>query len=406
MSSPRLGRARSLLALDSNVLALSVTSLFATFGNSLWIFLLSIYLLSLGLSVPLVGVTFALAAGASASANWISGILVDRVGRKPMLTISSLAGGLLLIGMGLTTTAPLVAAGYIGYLFTSGAHTPARQAMIADSVGPERRATAIGSWQTIAGSAAVFGPALGGYVWAHYSFAWLLLIGGILYLAVALLRQIWLEERWQRSERSEVGSHLDLKEGLRSIQGNPLLMLLVAIGVVNAIFATMSSFLAPIFAQRTLELGPVTIGFMFSVLAVAYLVAAIPGGKLAERIGPFPVVVATGLLSVVPETAFLFSAGAGAALGAFGLWTGMDALGGPAFSAWSLNLSRSDRRGSVQGTLYALEGLATVPIPLMAALLYSVQARLPFELDILVTVALFGLLWAYGRRRVSDTPVA
>lgn len=406
MSSTRLGRARSLLALDSNVLGLSVTSLFATFGNSLWIFLLSIYLLSLGFSVPLVGVTFALAAGASAGANWVSGILVDRIGRKPILTISSLGGGLLLIGMGLTTVAPFVAAGYIGFLFTSGAQTPARQAMIADSVGPERRATAIGSWQTIAGSAAVFGPALGGYVWAHYTFTWLLLIGGVLYLAVAALRQIWLEERWQRSERPEVRSRLDLKEGIRSIQGNSLLMLLVAVGVVNALFSTMSSFLAPIFAQRTLELGPATIGLMFSVLAVAYLIAAIPGGKLAERTGPYPVVVAAGLFSVVPEAAFLFATGAGAALSAFGLWAGMDAFGSPAFSAWTLNLSPSDRRGSVQGTLYALQGLAAVPIPLLAALLYSTQARLPFELDILATVVLFGLLWTYGRRRVTTTAVA
>jgi MFS family permease len=274
--------------------------------------------------------------------------------------------------------------------------------MIADSVGPQRRATAIGSWQTIAGSAAVLGPGLGGFVWTHYAFWWLLLIGGGLYLVVAALRQIWLEERWQHPDHPETHSRLGLMDGLRSIQGNSLLMLVVLVGVANAVFSTMSSFMVPIFSQRTLDLGPTTIGLMFSILALAYLVAAIPGGKLAERTGPLPVVVASGLLSVVPEAAFLVAAGPGAALGTFGLWVGMDAFGGPAFSAWSLNLSRADQRGSVQGTLYGLAGFATLPIPLVAALLFSVQARLPFELDIFATVVLFGILWAYGRQKPAN----
>jgi len=98
-----------------------------------------------------------------------TGMLSDRIGRRPMILFSHIVGPLTNWGLILVQDFPqyllLRLIGTIGG--TLGG--PAWQAMIADIIPREKRGTVMGLMSTASGAIGFPSPMLGGYIWENYS---------------------------------------------------------------------------------------------------------------------------------------------------------------------------------------------------------------------------------------------
>lgn len=143
----------------------------------------------LGLTLTTVGALITLNSASGVVAQGIGGSLADRLGRKVMMAVSMLGSSLLIAGLGMVDTLPAVAAlillnGFINPLFQ-----PASQAMIADLVGPARRAEAYGLLRVANNLGVVIGPSAGGFI-ATRSYLALFLAAaasGLVYFAILVL---------------------------------------------------------------------------------------------------------------------------------------------------------------------------------------------------------------------------
>lgn len=155
--------------------------LYATFDRQFWVLMigtlinstgfsfvfpfLSIYLTErLGLTLTMVGGLIALNAATGLIAQTVGGSLADRLGRKVVMVISILGSSVVIACWGFTSSLPVIAGlillnGLINPLFQ-----PASQAMIADLVGPVRRAEAFSLMRVAHNLGVVIGPSLGGFV--------------------------------------------------------------------------------------------------------------------------------------------------------------------------------------------------------------------------------------------------
>lgn len=382
-------RLRESFALEPNVAALGFSSMIGTFGNSLWMFLLPLYFLSIRASVAEVGLFVTAAAVAASAGLWLGGVLSDRFGRKPVLIGGSLIGTVAVFALAATSLLGAAAGAYALSNLGGGIAGPPRQALLAESVREEKRATAVGTWMTVAGIPSVFGPAIGGAVWSAASFRWLFLAGATLTLTMSLIRIIWVRETFSPVGRGAPGSAVRRVGVASLLRDDRTLQLLLGVGVVNAAFASMASFLVPVYSSIVLGLSRSEVGLLFSVYALAFVVTPVLGGKLSERAGLRATVVSAGLAALVPELLFLFSPTAVAAFVTFGLWAGLDGMGSPAFQAWMLNRSPAEVRGRVQGTYFATAGLAAIPFPALGGVLYSSMPKVPFFADIAASLAIF-----------------
>ncbi|MEO6054290.1 MAG: MFS transporter, partial [Chthoniobacterales bacterium] len=107
------------------------------------------------------------------------GKVSDRIGRKPLLFISTLGTAAGFYIMGSASTLAFLFAGRI-VDGISGGNIGVAQAYIADITEPAERSKAMGLIGAAFGLGFIFGPALGGWVASHYGF------GAPMYVAAAM----------------------------------------------------------------------------------------------------------------------------------------------------------------------------------------------------------------------------
>jgi len=143
----------------------------------------------LGLTLTTVGGLITLYAVAGVVAQAAGGSLADRLGRKAMMALSTLGTSLLIAGLGAAHTLPAVGSLIVVMGFVNALFQPSSQAMIADLVGPDRRAEAYGLMRVANNVGIVVGPSAGGFI-ATRSYLVLFLAAaasGLLYFVILVL---------------------------------------------------------------------------------------------------------------------------------------------------------------------------------------------------------------------------
>lgn len=177
-------------AFDPQFWVLFAGSLINAVGFSFIFPFLTLYLTErLDLTLTTVGALIAMNAAAGVVAQAIGGSLADRLGRKVMMVLSMLGSSVVIAGLGVAGTLPVVAGlillnGFINPLFR-----PASQAMIADLVGPARRTEAYGLMRVANNLGVVIGPSIGGFI-ATRSYLVLFLAAaaaGLIYFVILVL---------------------------------------------------------------------------------------------------------------------------------------------------------------------------------------------------------------------------
>jgi MFS family permease len=346
---PRLWfrRPESLLV-SRNVFMLGFTSMLTDISSEMVATILPIYLVfSLGASPLALGAIDGTYLGAGALVQVISGFASDRWRRPKQVAgtgyavsalgkVALVAGGNSIGGIG-----AIVAFDRVG----KGIRTAPRDALISLSSTKDNLATSFGVHRALDSVGAFLGPlvAFGILLAAPARFDAVFFVSTLFaFLGLAVLVLTVQGKPW-RAPRE--GTPPSLRKAAGLLRDQRFALLVLAAGVLS--LTSVSDALIYVGLQRKIDFAPAFFPLLYVVTAVSFMVLAIPIGRLADRIGRVPVLLAGFALLFIDYGALLLTS-----LGYVGLIISLIALG--AYFACS------------EGVLTAVAG-AVLPVDLQAS---------------------------------------
>jgi predicted MFS family arabinose efflux permease len=304
--------------------------------------------LSLDFAVPLGQVGLL---GAAISLPWalgapLTGLLSDRLGRRPLMVLALAGVGFSSMAGAFTSDFPtLLAMRFIGGLF--GAFGPAStMAAIGDLVPAQSRGSAMGWLNLGFGLAAIAGVPLVGVMAGLFGWRWAFAATGLALLVIAALVHVVFPPT------PPTGRGLSFRATYRNVLGTPKLGNVLGANVLErAIFNAVVLYL-PSFLMLSYGLGPADIAPALVVVAIGTIGGNTLGGWLGDRVpraALFLVAQATagviGLLLLGLTPGLVLSV-------VLALSFGMsNALSRPAFLALGSELGSARDRGALLGLL-------------------------------------------------------
>ncbi|MDQ3855062.1 MAG: MFS transporter, partial [Chloroflexota bacterium] len=209
----------------------------------------------------------------------LGGAIADRVDKLTLLkitqTLSMLAAFVLaaLTLSGLVNVWQIILLSFVGALLLA-VDNPTRQALLPSLVGRDDLMSAISLNSAVFTGAALFGPAIAGFLLASIGAGGLFLINGISY-AVVLIALFLMRDAPTKPHHSEVGFWRDVVEGLRFVRSSELLAILVAVSAVSGLLGRSYSALLPLFARDVWDVGARGYGILLSAPGAGALIGAV-----------------------------------------------------------------------------------------------------------------------------------
>ncbi len=361
------------LALEGNIRVLALQTLVSQLGFGMFYVIWQPYILSTGVSVVSLGVVQS-AVNLSTAVGLISwGVLSDRHGRKPVILLAHGCRALAIVALLISGEFIflLVFAFFIGFssLFMQG--NPARSALISESVGDERRATAHSVLMSVSMFVSTLTASAGGWIAVTSGYTpifYICLAGELLGL---FLMFAYLKETRGPAEAGGKSSG-GVWQGVRGLLlpeegvGRLYAILLVMGFGYSTGFSLFYGTLVDNYGFTELQLGLLSTAFN-----LAWGLSSIPIGRMSDRIGRKPMLMASWIMAITSIVGFIFSRSFEMFL-LFQLVSGLD----PSFwvPAWISLVSEKvppDRRSTVMGKIDAASRLAGIPAPWLGGLLYS-----------------------------------
>ncbi|MCP2635588.1 MFS transporter [Microbacterium sp. HD4P20] len=159
------------------------------------------------------------------------------------------------------------------------------QSIIPSLVRTDQIAEANGKLQSTEQLAGLAGPAAGGWLVGVLFAPVAILITVATYIASFIALLFTKDHEQRRSPEDHRPLHIEIREGLAWVFGNPLLRRIVGTTGMANFFGTIATTLLPIFVLRELGLTPAMLGIVFSLSAVGGLLGAIATPRIVARIG-------------------------------------------------------------------------------------------------------------------------
>ena len=208
-----------------------------------------------------------------------AGVLSDRVSKWRIIVTTQSASMILAFILAALTFTGVVQIWHVIVLslllgVVNAFDAPARQAFVVEMVGKNDLVNAVALNSTIFNAARVLGPTVAGVLLAIVGPAMCFFINGVSYIAVlagllmmqlpAFLPKPQTESAWRK-----------LKEGLRYIRGDAVVLPLLVLVGVNSFFGMTYSTLAPIFADSVLHAGESGYGLLMGAAGIGALIGAV-----------------------------------------------------------------------------------------------------------------------------------
>ena len=386
------------------VLALSVARMADALGNSLMFVILPLYVAELPApafsQVPetvLVGILISMYGLVFSGLQPLTGALSDRAPRrKPFVMV-----GLLMMAVGIL--AYLVAETFTHLLVIRivqglgvAITVPAALAMIAKATIKQTRGGSMGVFSALRMVGFALGPLLGGLLYVTFGFTSVFLFGsGFVFLSI-LLVQLWVQE-------PEPARVVKRPAGTGLINRSVFTKDMVSLGAATFLMASSFSMITTLENEFNARLQQTALGFglAFSALTFSRLIFQIPLGRLSDRIGRKPVILA-GLILMAPATALMGWVASTMELTGLRAVQGLAAaaIAAPSF-ALAGDLAREGDEGQQMSLLAMGFGLGIAIGPLMAGILAVYSFPLPFVIG-----GLMSLVGAWVvQRNVPETVV-
>jgi DHA1 family multidrug resistance protein-like MFS transporter len=321
------------------------------------------------------------------------GILSDRIGRKPVLTIGVLGYAITLLLFGLANTFWMLFFARTLSGILSSATMPTAMAYIGDNAPEKERSKGMGQLGAAMGVGIVIGPLLGGFLSADSLSLPFFIGAGLAFLAFVLVIVVLPESHVPQPEANKQ-SRLTL--------GIPRQTFLSPVGILLLLIFVMSfgltSFqgITGLYVIDKFEFNTQQVGAIWMVMGGTLIVVqGALTGPFTKKFGE-PILIRAGLVGgALGFIAMSLAVNYITTLVALGFFTLALALIGPALNA---HISRfaGERQGTVMGWNSAATSLGRVIGPLWAGYLYEVNIEFPYlsgaaALAIGLLVSYFGL---------------
>jgi MFS family permease len=379
------------------VLALSAARMGDAVGNSILFVIIPLYVAKLpapwfplpetvraGLLISLYGLVNALL-------QPFAGAMVDRLNRRKVF----IQCGLIL--MGVSTFAYIFASRFTDILVLRilqgvglALTIPASMAIMATSTDRKSRGGSMGVFSTSRMLGLSVGPLIGGYLYDHFGFNAAFYAGTAFVVLGIILVQLWIKET-----RVPV-STFSKRPAFKVIDRELLTPGIVGAGLAIFIMAAAFSMVTPLEKEFNIRLHESAFSFSIAFSAVMFsrLLFQIPVGRLSDRLGRRPLIIA-GLILMAPVTALLGEAGTTLHLIGLRAVQGIGSAGvvAPAM-ALAADLSTSGGEGRQMSITTMGFSLGISVGPLLAGILAVFSFRLPF---IIVGIMLLIGVWIVHR---------
>ncbi len=367
-------------------------------GDAVTRIALPVYVYRITGSAAALGGTVVLQTLAAALIGAVSGVFVDRLSRKRILTLVPLIQAAIVALLPLTNALwqilviTFVAAGFAIFTGTT------RFAAMPDVVGPELMPYAAASGQISRQVMNVIGPSVGGLLVAVVSVRSAFLLDAASFvISAALVLTVAIPQIPQSGGPPPLLA--DLLTGVRYIWSRPVAQFLVFGDLAGDIgYATMLV-LTVTLVEGVLGYGSAVFGLLIAAHAAGYIVSALIATRSATQPGRMRLWVVGGLASA--GIGLLIAALTGSLVGAFVGWSMLGAGTGPAWTLGSVLWAKlipseiRGRTGSVQHAAASIVQLASAASIGAAAATFGTREAIGGAgvVQIIAVGGAIGLLW-------------
>lgn len=377
---------RRAVTFQRNVQTLALTGIIAALAGSSLVPISQPFMLSIipEEDITALGAMLTIASLASSLVAVLGGFVADKYGRKPMMvlgTVLSCMGAIVYFQT--RTTVGLLAAVLLssvgGAMVVSLSVT-----MISESAGKERRASSFGFVQTFQSMGSALGPIIGSWIAISYGTRSPFLFAFAMYLLgfVVLLSVLRETHRGGKEVRMFPWRLSEIKQIHHSLPDAKSLYMLVLAQLIISFGGAFGGSLSVVYASEVIEAGDMERGIMISVYMVTSLVFMIPAGRLSDKIGRVPPLLAHEILYISIQFGYAL-AQAPFHLILLNALTGFTvALGTPGFRALQTELMPQQHRAKLLSLYGFIAGLAATPGPLLSSLVWKIYGpRMMFVLS-------------------------
>jgi MFS family permease len=376
-----LGRLADFLSFERNVAAASAAMLLLGLGEELWKKFLPKYLEALGAGTGAIGLFGTAEDFCDALYQYPGGWLADRLGRRRAFILFIAVAS---IGYFVYLVSPSWPFLFIGLAFSMAWHSmasPAIFSIIGDALPKERRAMGFTVQSVLKRIPMIVSPLIGGALIAamgiragmRLGFTITLALGAVTAL-IALTINLPIAERDTVKIRGVWRSfHLALKRLLIS-------------DIIIRTCEGMADVFVILYATNIIGVGVARYGVLVALQIATSILVYIPAGRISDRIGRKPFVIATFACFALFPLAVVFSRGFASLAVAF-IIGGLREIGEPSRKAMIVDFAEPQLRARSVGLYYLVRSLTVTPAAAIGGLLWKVAPQTPF-----ITAGAIGLL--------------
>ncbi len=369
------------LSLERNVTIASAAVFLLGFGEELWKKFLPKYLEALGASTPVIGLFGTAEDFFDAVYQYPGGWIADHLGRRRAFLIFI----------------ALSSAGYIVYLFSpwwpllfvalalvmawQSMASPAIFAVIGDLLPRERRAMGFTLQSILKRLPIVIAPIIGGALIAalgifkgvHTGLVITLVLAGVTVLLVLKLNVTVAPPATTNMRGVWRSFHRALKRLLIS-------------DIIIRTCEGMTGVLTILYVTNVAGFSVARYGTLIAIQMVTSILVYIPAGKIADRVGRKPFVIATFLSFALFPIAIIVASNFILIVAAFVIG-GLREIGEPARKAMIVDFAKESVRARSVGLYYLVRSLSITPAAAIGGLLWKITPQVPF-----ITAGIIGVL--------------
>ena len=379
-----------------NIVALAVFAFFRGTGVSIFMVLFPLYMVDLGYQVADIGTIATLSSIPCIVLLPLVGILIDRVGRKPIATLTGLTLILALFIPAFTNLYAFLALAYAFYFFSFIAGQPSRSALLADSIEEELGAAFAKTFIPFHVARAIV-PFFAGYLAEIYGYSPIFLYSTFFTATGTIFFAFYSVEPAKR--KRENASLIDELKSSLIIEKNLLKIYLFAI--IDRFAWQLWFPLLNAHYKKSLEMTDSEVGLLSSVMSGTLFTTAFASGKVIDRIGSIKgLCLSEGLgiltalsLTMIPSKIFAVIPQILVGI-SFSLWI-------PAYNVMVANYSSQEKRGKAYSKMNVFRTSIAIPAPQVGGYLYdNISFAMPFLLSTILMAVNISIIW-YRKRRKS-----
>lgn len=384
-SAPRWRReVVNYLSLERNVSLASVAVFIIGLGEELWKKFVPKYLEALGATTPIVGLFGAAEDFFDAIYQYPGGWLADHLGRRRafMIFVGIASAGYVVYL--LSPSWPFLFLGLALVMAWQSMASPAIFAVIGDSLPRQRRAMGFTLQSILKRLPIVIAPIAGGALIASLSIVKGVHVALLITLLLALLAMMLLSKVNVTIKPPQTRGIATVWQSFHAV----LKRLLIS-DVIIRTCEGMTGVITILYVTNVQHFSVARYGTLVAIQMVTSIVIYIPAGKIADRVGRKPFVIATFLSFALFPLAVIAASSFTLLVFAF-IVGGLREIGEPARKAMIVDFARDDMRARSVGLYYLVRSLSITPAAAIGGLLWSIAPQVPF-----VVAGVIGLIGTF-----------